>query len=124
MIGRNLVIALCAAAYVCAIGLSVVDLLRDTPSRTYVIVPGDDWTRCVEIRATSERLARREVLRRPAPARGAGDCPVLPAIKTVDSRLVFERGFNTWLVVSALLATLWGVGAATRGWRQDTALLD
>lgn len=109
---------LCATAYVGAIGISVGDLLRDPPLKSYVIVPGGDWSRCVEIRATSERLARREVLRRPTPKSAAGDCPVLPAIQAVDSRLVIERGFNAGLIVSAILAALWGVGLAFRAWRR------
>jgi hypothetical protein len=118
VISRNLLMGLCAAAYVGAVGISVGDLLRDPPLKSYVIVPDGDWTRCVEIRATSERLARREALRGPTPKRAAGDCPVLPAIKTVDARLMVERGFNAALVVSAILAVLWGVGVAYRNWRR------
>ncbi|WP_454761191.1 hypothetical protein [Caulobacter segnis] len=119
MASRNLVMALCATAYVGVIGFSVADLLRDPPLKTYVIVPGDDWTQCVEIRATSERLARQAVLRGPASVRAAEDCLVRPAIAAVDSRLVFERGFNAVLAVTAILAALWIGFAATRAWRQD-----
>lgn len=119
LISRNLVMALCATAYVGAVGFSVADLLRDPPLKTYIIVPGDDWTRCVEIRANSERLARQAVLRRPAPARAAKDCLVLPAVAAMDSRLVFERGFNALLAVTTILAALWIGFAATRAWRQD-----
>jgi hypothetical protein len=118
MINRNRLIALCAAAYLGAIGFSVADLMRDPPSKAYVIVPGGDWTRCVEIRATSERMAHRAVLRSPMPAGGASDCLVLPATKAVDSRLVLERTFNALLVVSAILAALWGAGVALRAWRR------
>lgn len=120
MISRNhRLIALCAAAYVGAIGFSVVGLLRDPPLKPYVITPAGDWARCVEITATSERLAYREALRRPTPARAKdGGCPVLPAIKAVDSRLMIQRGFNAALVVSAILAALWGLGLALRAWRR------
>lgn len=121
-ISRNLVMALCATAYVGALGFSVADLLRDPPLKTYVIVPGGDWTRCVELRATSERLARQAVLRRPAPAGAAEGCLVRPAIAAVDSRLVLERGFNTLLAVSAILAALWAGFALTRSWRRDADL--
>ncbi len=110
--------ALCAAAYLGAIGVSVVDLMRDPPLKTYVIVPGDDWARCVEIRATSERMARREALRRPIPARNAGHCSVLPTLKAVDPLLALRRGVNAALVVSAILAALWGAGAVLRAWRR------
>lgn len=114
--------ALCAAAYVGAIASSVAGLFSDPPSKTYVIVPGGDWTRCVEIRATSERLAYREALRRPTPPRAEdADCPVLPAINAMDSRFVFERGFNASLVVSAILAALWGLGVALRAWRRSAS---
>lgn len=113
--------ALCAAAYVGAIGFSVVDLLRDPPLKAYVITPGGDWTRCVEITATSERLAQREALRRPTPARvKEGDCPVLPTLKTVDARLMIERGFNAALIVSVILAALWAAAAALRAWRRGS----
>ncbi len=118
MVNRNRLIALCAAAYLGAIGFSMVGLMRDPPLKTYVIVPGDDWTRCVKIRATSERMARREVLRQPAPAGAAADCPVLPATKAVDSRLMLERSFNAALVVSVILAALWAAVVATRAWRR------
>jgi hypothetical protein len=116
---RNRLIALCAAAYVGAIGFSVVGLMRDPPLKSYVITPGGDWTRCVEITATSERLANREALRRPTPARVKDDdCPVLPAIKAVDSRLMVERGVNAARIVSALQAARWGIGVALRAWRR------
>lgn len=118
MINRNLVMALCATAYMGAIGFSVVDLLRDPPLKTYVVVPDGDWTQCVEIRATSERLAKREARRLPPPPRAAA-CPVLPAITAVDSRLIFERGFNALLAVSAILVGVWLSFVATRFWRQD-----
>jgi len=110
--------ALCAVAYLGAIGFSVADLMRHPTLQTYVIVPGDDWAKCVEVRATSERMARREVLRRPIPARDTDDCPVLPAARAVDSLLILERSFNAVLVVSAILAALWGVGVAHRAWRR------
>ena len=116
---RTRLVALCAAAYVGAIGVSVVGLMRDPPLKSYVITPGGDWARCVEISATSERLAHREALRRPAPARVKdGDCPVLPTLKAVDSLLMIERGFNAALIVSAILAALWGIGVALRAWRR------
>lgn len=112
---------LVATAYLGAIGFSVMGLVREPPLKTYVIVPDEDWTRCVEIRATSERLARREVARRPIPAAGADECAILPAVNAVDPRLMVQRGFNASLVVSAILAALWGAGAAARAWRNDAA---
>ena len=120
LISRKLVLALCATAYLGGgVGLSTADLLRDPPLKTYIIVPDGDWTQCVEIRATSERLARQAVLRRPPPARAPEDCLVRPAIAAVDSRLVMERGFNALLAVTAILAALWIGFASTRAWRQD-----
>lgn len=107
-------------AYVGAIGLSVTDLLLHPPTKTYVVAPDDDWTRCVEVRATSESLARREAQRHPASrAKDNGDCAVLPAVRAMDQRLVLARGFNTLLVVSAILAALWIALVAARAWRQD-----
>jgi len=121
-ISRKLVLPLCATAYLAGVGLSTADLLRDPHLKTYVIVPNDDWTRCVEIRATSERLARQAVLRRPPPARAPEDCLVRPAITAVDSRLVLERGFNAVLAVTAILAALWLGFALIRSWRRDADL--
>ncbi len=45
----------------------------------------------------------------------------IPAIKAVDQRLIWERGFNALLVVSTILAALWSVEFATRAWRQSAA---
>lgn len=121
MVSRKLLMALCAIAYVGAVGFSVTDLLRDPPLKSYAIAPGGDWTRCVEVRATSERLARREALKRPSPVKAEGHCTTLPVLKAVDQRLVWERGFNALLVVSAILAALWSAEFATRAWRQSAA---
>lgn len=122
MASRKLLMALCAVAYVGAVGFSVTDLLRDPPLKSYAIALGGDWTRCVEVRATSERLARREALKGPSPVKAEGRCTTLPAIKAVDQRLIWERGFNALLVVSAILAALWSAEFATRAWRQSAAL--
>ena len=111
--------ALCAMAYVGAVGVSVADLLRNPPLKSYAIAPGDDWTRCVQVRATSERLARQAVAKQSSSAMDNGDCTVLPVIPAVDSQLVLARGFNTLLVVSAILAALWGVTFVARAWRRD-----
>jgi hypothetical protein len=118
MVSRSLLMKLCATAYLGVIGVSVVDLMRDPPSKAYVIAPEDDWTRCVEIRATSERMALKEALRRPIPPRTANDCLVLPATKAMDSRLVLGRSVNAALIVSAILAALWGASVALRAWRR------
>ncbi len=111
--------AFCAVAYVGAVGVSVIHLFQDPPMKAYTIFPSEDLTRCVDVRATSERLARQEALRRPIRAAATGDCTVLPAVKAMDSRLVLERGFNALLVVSAILAALWMAVVTTRAWRQD-----
>jgi len=106
-------------AYVGAVGVSVADLLRDPPLKAYAIAPGDDWTRCVEVRATSERLARKAAVKQASPVLSGGACTVLPAIRAVDSQLLMARGFNTLLVVSAILAALWGATFVARAWRRD-----
>ena len=124
LVRRSSLIALCAMAYVGAVGFSVADLLRDPPLKSYVIAPGGDWTRCVEVRATSERLAYREAVKNASPAREDGDCATLPAIKAVDQRLLMARGFNTLLIVSAVLAALWSVDLAIRAWRRAGPLND
>ncbi|PIB92117.1 hypothetical protein [Caulobacter sp. FWC2] len=124
MIKRSPFLALCAAAYVGAVGFSVADLLLDPPLKSYVIAPGDDWTRCVEVRATSERLAQRQAQKYPSPARTEGDCATLPAVKAVDQRLLLARGFNTLLIVSAILAALWSVDFGVRAWRRAEPLDD
>jgi len=124
VVRRNPLIALCALAYVGAVGFSVADLLRDPPLKTYVIAPGDDWTRCVQVRATSERLAQRQALKYPSPARAEGDCVTLPVVRAVDQRLLLARGFNTMLIVSAVLAALWSVNLAIRAWRRAGPLKD
>lgn len=124
MIKPSPLVALCAVAYVGAVGLSVGDLLLDPPLKSYVIAPGDDWARCVQVRATSERLAQRQALNYPSPAGAEGDCATLPVIRAVDQRLVLARAFNTLLIVSAILAALWSVNLAIRAWRRADPLDD
>lgn len=124
MIKPSPLLALCAVAYVGAVGFSVADLLLDPPLKSYVIAPGDDWTRCVQVRATSERLAQREALKHPSPPRAEGDCATLPTLRAVDQRLLLARGFNTLLIVSAVLAALWSVNLAIRAWRRAEPLDD
>lgn len=118
---KSLVIAACALAYAGAIGFSVADLLRDPPMKAYSIAPGGDTTRCVEIRATSQRMASQAARLHPPTAKDTGDCTALPAVTTMDSALVLARIANAFLFVSAILAALWVAVAVVRAWRRDAA---
>jgi hypothetical protein len=119
---KSLVIAACALAYAGAIGFSVADLMRDPPMKAYSIAPGGDSTRCVEIRATSQRMATQAASLYPPRAGDGRDCMALPAVTAMDPGLVLARIVNAFLFVSAILAALWIVVAMVRAWRRDAAL--
>ena len=121
MVNRRLIITACALAYAGAIGFSVADLLRDPPMKAYSIAPGGDVTRCVEIRATSQRLASQAANLHPRRANDGNDCTVLPAVTAMDPGLVLARIANAFLFVSAILTALWVAAAVVGAWRRNAA---
>jgi hypothetical protein len=98
-----------------------MDAWTHPPRKVYTVAINEDWSRCFEINATSEAIARRHAQARlrsgAATSAREGVCEPLPAAKEVDSRAVLGRLVNTSLALAAAAVLLTGGLAVARAWR-------